>query len=782
MYLGSVQAVQLPIGRPDEWYGAYDVPYQHPYAHGLPLPSDISQQYEHNYPPNVDSPPALPSQHQTVEYNAPLQRDADEPDPSSRPRLTTEQTNILEAKFQQDPKPPTNTKKDLAQKIGLTLDKVNNWYQNRRAKAKNARKNVETFGVLQIGEAQNNWQFPDYQSAPNFVHPPQHPLSVSQASLSGSGEHLPHASSQSSLDSSSTFKDSLHFEGMQQSGLPHDAASHPMSLMSNVALDQPMTTEEQVQRTYEAMASRYPSFWNSHDNSIEKEMSDFEVLNLIHKLDKDTENSNGIQIPHDSQPVVRSCATLAEVYQPSPVLASWSNNQNSLMAWVTAQQDPNSFEDNQVILQQSSVPILQPRGEIQQLSDGMGSHPPNPIAQRFEDPSPVSLVTMASMDEEVMKQSPNLSVFNLSSLDTLPERSISRRGSGSSDLADDFDTIHLQKVQSQQTSDEEVFKTPEIPQLSLAARRKRRPVALGPISNRTVSCTSPPGTSPIIKTAILGQATSVRRIKSTGNSLNVIGGRIQKSGVASAQRSPLNFATFQEAEAMNHINRVAASSPSNSQANSVNGHIPMTPHTPPAVGHLTLDWNKPLMHSSSNPNMIQFQQHPSSPKEEYVHSPPATPYLHLPAYINHSQQHLVAPPQSAPAHLASFPHLSPPYHAMPGTPSSYFPPQGVPSEPYQYQAAPQMVPVHGYPVYEYQPQTQPPMYGYEQPHIINYSPPLGGHPMFYAMQPPQPQKELEVVMAEFPKPMEANSPPKEPFRPKQFTFQNSGPGDYYQAI
>ena len=636
--------------------------------------------------------------------------------------------------------------------------------------------------MLQVGESSNNWPFPEYQTTPSFVHPPQYPSSVASAPMSGCGEHLLHTSPQSSLDCSLTFKDPLSFERVQQLGLPHDSVPPTMPLMSNVRLDRPLTTEEQVQRTYEAMASRYPSFWSSHDNSIEKEMSDFEVLNLIHELDKDTEHSNGIQIPHEPQPVGRSCVTMEEVYQPSPVLASWSNSQSSLMAWVTAQQDVKSFEENQMSMQQSNVPVLEQREETQQLSDDVGHCLPNSTAQPFHDPSSVSIVPLASMDEEVMKQSPDLSHFNLSSIEALPRQTISRRGSDSSDLADNFDTIHLQRVQSQQTSDEEVFKTPKIPQLSLAARRKRRPVALGPISQRSVSCTSPPGTSPVVTTAILGQTSSVRRIKSTGNSLNVIGGRIQKSGVASAQRSPLNFATFQEADAMNHINRIAASSPSTSKANSANGHIPMTPHTPPTVGQPLMEWNKPLVHSSSNPNMIQFQQHPSSPREEYVHSPPATPYLHLPAYITHNQHHLVAPPQSAPAHLASFPHLSPPYHAMPGTPSSYFPPQGLPSEPFQYHAAPQMVPVHGHPVFEYQPQAQPPMYGYEQLHIINYSPPLGGHPMFYAMQPPQPQKELEVVMAEFPKPTDVNPASKEPFRPKQFTFQNSGPGDYYQPV
>jgi len=65
----------------------------------------------------------VPIHHQSVEYNAPVQ--AEGPDPTSRPRLTTEQTNTLESKFQQNPKPTTDTKKELAQEIGLTPDKVN---------------------------------------------------------------------------------------------------------------------------------------------------------------------------------------------------------------------------------------------------------------------------------------------------------------------------------------------------------------------------------------------------------------------------------------------------------------------------------------------------------------------------------------------------------------------------------------------------------------------------------------------------------------------------------
>ncbi|KAL9122470.1 MAG: hypothetical protein Q9187_000980 [Circinaria calcarea] len=59
---------------------------------------------------------------------------------SSRPRLTTEQTNVLEEHFQGESEPITEVKKQLAAQVGLSLDKVNNWYENRRAKAKHLKK------------------------------------------------------------------------------------------------------------------------------------------------------------------------------------------------------------------------------------------------------------------------------------------------------------------------------------------------------------------------------------------------------------------------------------------------------------------------------------------------------------------------------------------------------------------------------------------------------------------------------------------------------------------
>ena len=84
-------------------------------------------------------PPMLPQQHYDSSPLGPLvthsmqqndDRDLsgqkeEEIDASSRPRLTTEQTNVLEEHFQRESKPITEVKKQLAVQVGLPLDKVN---------------------------------------------------------------------------------------------------------------------------------------------------------------------------------------------------------------------------------------------------------------------------------------------------------------------------------------------------------------------------------------------------------------------------------------------------------------------------------------------------------------------------------------------------------------------------------------------------------------------------------------------------------------------------------
>ena len=374
-----------------------------------------------------------------------------------------------------------------------------------------------------------------------------------------------------------------------------------------------------------------------------------------------------------------------------------------------------------------------------------------------------------------------------------PEQTCSRRGSDTSELASNLNTIRLQRVQ-QQISKEKPLGEPQLPTLNLAARRKKVPGALGAFANGSQSSIGPQTTSPSTQTIPHRPASSVRRIKSTGNSLNVVSsGRIQKSGAASAQRSPLNVATFAEAEAMNHINAFTAPSPSTSQGTSVNGTVPMTPHTPAPVEHPAIDWSKPLVHSTSIPNMHQHQQFHSSPYTTHAASPPmGTPYIQMPP--RYMTDIYSMPPQSAPAHVTHFPDFSPEVHVMAGPSSSYFPQQPPaqqppPHQPYAYQMGPSFVATQMSPVPMYhcqpqpQPQPQPQFYSYYQPHIMNNSPPPVFNPGYYAVHPtppppPAPVQELTwMPKTEF---VGASPPPKETeaHRPRQYEFHYMGPQDF----
>ncbi|KAL2832157.1 hypothetical protein BDW59DRAFT_139803 [Aspergillus cavernicola] len=71
----------------------------------------------------------------------------------SRPRLTKEQVETLEAQFQAHPKPSSNVKRQLAAQTNLSLPRVANWFQNRRAKAKQ-QKRQEEYERLQNAKAE----------------------------------------------------------------------------------------------------------------------------------------------------------------------------------------------------------------------------------------------------------------------------------------------------------------------------------------------------------------------------------------------------------------------------------------------------------------------------------------------------------------------------------------------------------------------------------------------------------------------------------------------------
>ncbi|KAJ4295865.1 hypothetical protein N0V88_004567 [Collariella sp. IMI 366227] len=60
-----------------------------------------------------------------------------------KPRLAKDEVELLEREFSKNPKPSSSTKRDLAEQMGVEVPRINNWFQNRRAKEKQIKKTAE---------------------------------------------------------------------------------------------------------------------------------------------------------------------------------------------------------------------------------------------------------------------------------------------------------------------------------------------------------------------------------------------------------------------------------------------------------------------------------------------------------------------------------------------------------------------------------------------------------------------------------------------------------------
>ncbi|EGO52753.1 hypothetical protein NEUTE1DRAFT_91411 [Neurospora tetrasperma FGSC 2508] len=60
-----------------------------------------------------------------------------------KPRLAKDEVELLEREFAKNPKPNTSLKRELAEQMGVEVPRINNWFQNRRAKEKQMRKTAE---------------------------------------------------------------------------------------------------------------------------------------------------------------------------------------------------------------------------------------------------------------------------------------------------------------------------------------------------------------------------------------------------------------------------------------------------------------------------------------------------------------------------------------------------------------------------------------------------------------------------------------------------------------
>ncbi|KAM0251945.1 hypothetical protein ACHAQJ_007918 [Trichoderma viride] len=99
-----------------------------------------------DYPFLAESMKAYQTQHNHLVHHQQMTRTTE-----SKPRLSKEEVDLLESEFQKNHKPNSSTKKALAESMRVDHARINNWFQNRRAREKKEN-NIREYEARQRAE------------------------------------------------------------------------------------------------------------------------------------------------------------------------------------------------------------------------------------------------------------------------------------------------------------------------------------------------------------------------------------------------------------------------------------------------------------------------------------------------------------------------------------------------------------------------------------------------------------------------------------------------------
>ncbi|RAL11432.1 homeobox domain-containing protein [Aspergillus homomorphus CBS 101889] len=407
----------------------------------------------------------------------------------SRPRLTKEQVETLEAQFQAHPKPSSNVKRQLAAQTNLSLPRVANWFQNRRAKAKQ-QKRQEEFERMQKAKAE------------------------AEEAARGKSDNA-ESSSESNQDSKTsndeapedTPKPTTEKHSERTKTTSSSSRSKHQKTRSESAREATFASLQRALNAAVAARDRYSHDGdNSHPASLEGSVSPtttFAANTRCGSHDEQRAGSSDLSTPY------------------TQTTLPWESSQTSL-EYVTAGGES------------LAVPTLENPHSMQFHP----AHTEDWAGHMHSSAKPVPGYRSAS-DAEAS--------YNTVQYPMHQDLELSRRAS-SDELADSFEGIGINPSQGLShvvhEADRDSWKEAG-KELDLAARRKRpRPAAIG--TSRSSSMLS--SSSALSPTSRLPGYGSIRHSKSA-QGLNSRYAGVRKA--SAAQRSPLNLSTFAEAGSLN---------------------------------------------------------------------------------------------------------------------------------------------------------------------------------------------------------------------------------------
>ncbi|KAF2706616.1 hypothetical protein K504DRAFT_60658 [Pleomassaria siparia CBS 279.74] len=563
-----------------------------------------------------------------------------------KPRLTKEQHDMLEAHFQTQNKPSTSTKKGFAETLNVPVDKINNWFQNRRAKVKQDHKklinqynmNMGMYGTPQIPIVTSQ-----YPPRPEHSQP-QPPMNQDYYSVNA--------------DISPTCLPVESIERPSALDLGSQISLHPPFDMHHSLRSIPETDRstsyhpDAVMQSFMA-ATAGPSYMQNNSASLPQQDANYpyDVNSLPHTYANHTSNSAEAQhstssISSEPSPFSGAQPTITRQSSGDPNPSSVTSIVSAFSGWVDEQNtgpemkslndcgNPFQYNIPQASVSEHTLPLWASNGQSQSFSQ----------SDFYQHPNASAHAIMPSPGQSERKLSTGPSEFGTPP--AFGDDAFARRNSSTTNLANNIEAVHIQ------SGNPDDFKQPNQPS-SIAARRHKRPTALNSNTLRSASYTGgmpSPGAND----------QTLRRIRSSG--IASAAGRIQKPNPGSAQRSPMTL-TFAEAAASPKFARAFSAS---STSGSLAPPTPLTPNEMPRQ----LYWQSNAVirghqsmpeHSSPESFNAQWSVEPQSAGlYSSATSPPSTPIdmVQLNQALLADELYRSTPPQSAPATQQSFSRTS----------------------------------------------------------------------------------------------------------------------------
>ncbi|KAI0125500.1 homeobox domain-containing protein [Xylariales sp. AK1849] len=254
----------------------------------------------------------------------------------SKPRLSKDEVEKLEKIFQENPKPSSSVKAQLADGLGLERPRINNWFQNRRAKAKQERKQEE-YEARRAVEKAGSAPISPMDIPPGiselFDHNPHDRMKPSSALFPdmGSAPHSDHSLDGHPNDEDDAACDSESFDSPFVAQLAEcSQGGRSVELQSPLSLDFPSSdglgfAYSQASQTFNPQGSMhsYASFTMQDRSSADVPTEDKDFARDAHRLPSPEEQTpqTSYQADHYLKLVGTGYpSTALPFFQPTPIV------------------------------------------------------------------------------------------------------------------------------------------------------------------------------------------------------------------------------------------------------------------------------------------------------------------------------------------------------------------------------------------------------------------------------------------------------------------------------